>query len=297
MELSCWWLLYWYNFSPSRPHFMHMKRLGKQFLMRRFKHSGCIVQVLCVLAFAVVYFILIYYSKWVIPGLSYNRDNDIVEWGFGERVSNQLAAKHRPLVFVGGHPRSGTTLMRVLLDSHPSVRCGPETHILPKLLQLYQHVSGPYELTRLKLAGIKKPLLHSVFRNFMLDIIEQHSAKSNARSNTSLLLCNKDPFLLNNADTIKRLFPKSKFIYMIRDGRAVVNSLIERRVTIGSYNLSDFEGCLTKWNSVNEHLVSNVVIYTCRSLSRHSCAAYQIGVSVRFLGPRLSPSILWEIGA
>ena len=32
-----------------------------------------------------------------------------------------------PIVFIGGSPRSGTTLMRVMLDAHPSVRCGEET--------------------------------------------------------------------------------------------------------------------------------------------------------------------------
>lgn len=37
-----------------------------------------------------------------------------------------------PLIFVGGMPRSGTTLIRVLLDAHPDVRCGEETRIIPR---------------------------------------------------------------------------------------------------------------------------------------------------------------------
>lgn len=27
-----------------------------------------------------------------------------------------------PFIFIGGHPRSGTTLLRAMLDSHPLVR-------------------------------------------------------------------------------------------------------------------------------------------------------------------------------
>lgn len=34
-----------------------------------------------------------------------------------------------PLVFVGGMPRSGTTLMRAMLDAHQDVRCGEETRV------------------------------------------------------------------------------------------------------------------------------------------------------------------------
>ena len=41
-----------------------------------------------------------------------------------------------PFVFIGGHPRSGTTLMRAMLDAHQKVRCGEETRIIPRVLQV-----------------------------------------------------------------------------------------------------------------------------------------------------------------
>ena len=37
------------------------------------------------------------------------------------------------VVWVGGMPRSGTTLLRVLLDAHPDVNCGAETRLLPRV--------------------------------------------------------------------------------------------------------------------------------------------------------------------
>jgi hypothetical protein len=33
-------------------------------------------------------------------------------------------------VIIGGCPRSGTTLLRVMLDSHPHIACGPENSLL-----------------------------------------------------------------------------------------------------------------------------------------------------------------------
>ena len=40
----------------------------------------------------------------------------------------------KPIIFIGGMPRSGTTLMRAILDSHPLVRCGEETRVIPRIL-------------------------------------------------------------------------------------------------------------------------------------------------------------------
>ncbi|GBO33444.1 Protein-tyrosine sulfotransferase [Araneus ventricosus] len=60
-----------------------------------------------------------------------------------------------PLVFIGGMPRSGTTLLRVLLDAHPDIRCGEETRVIPRLLGLKsQWLKSPLESRRLKEAGI-----------------------------------------------------------------------------------------------------------------------------------------------
>lgn len=39
--------------------------------------------------------------------------------------------------FVVGANRSGTTLLRLMLDSHPELAIPPETHFVPNLIELY----------------------------------------------------------------------------------------------------------------------------------------------------------------
>jgi hypothetical protein len=53
-----------------------------------------------------------------------------------QRMSYHSSAKNHPLIFIGGMPRSGTTLMRAILDSHPLVRCGEETRVIPRILSM-----------------------------------------------------------------------------------------------------------------------------------------------------------------
>ncbi|MGD8487298.1 MAG: sulfotransferase, partial [Chloroflexota bacterium] len=51
------------------------------------------------------------------------------------KAPDAIEAAHddAPPVFIIGSPRSGTTLLRLLLDAHPRISCGEETHFLRDL--------------------------------------------------------------------------------------------------------------------------------------------------------------------
>nr|5WRI_A Chain A, Protein-tyrosine sulfotransferase 1 [Homo sapiens]5WRI_B Chain B, Protein-tyrosine sulfotransferase 1 [Homo sapiens] len=162
--------------------------------------------------------------------------------------ANKTFAYHKdmPLIFIGGVPRSGTTLMRAMLDAHPDIRCGEETRVIPRILALKQMWSrSSKEKIRLDEAGVTDEVLDSAMQAFLLEIIVKHGEPAP-------YLCNKDPFALKSLTYLSRLFPNAKFLLMVRDGRASVHSMISRKVTIAGFDLNSYRDCLTKWNRAIE---------------------------------------------
>ena len=106
-----------------------------------------------------------------------------------------------PLIFIGGVPRSGTTLMRAMLDAHPEVRCGQETRVIPRMLQYYNNwLNSEKESMRLEEAGIDRKILANAVAQFCLEIIATHGEPANR-------LCNKDPLTLKYGVSLSELFP------------------------------------------------------------------------------------------
>nr|KAG5707044.1 hypothetical protein BaRGS_019649 [Batillaria attramentaria] len=164
------------------------------------------------------------------------------------------------IIFIGGMPRSGTTLMRVMLDAHPDVRCGEETRVIPRILGMRtQWERAPVEKKRLEAAGVTGEVLDSAVRAFILEIVAKHGEAAPR-------LCNKDPFTLKSAIYLSQQFPRSKFILMIRDGRAVVHSIITRKVTISGVEKSTDQvikpvniEALSKWvGQIPEEVVNDM---------------------------------------
>jgi len=165
-----------------------------------------------------------------------------------------------PLIFIGGMPRSGTTLMRAILDAHPDVRCGEETRVIPRILGLKtQWMRSEKESKRLIEAGLTDDVLNSAIASFILEVIAKHAEPAPR-------LCNKDPFTLKSTLDLKKMFPNSQFLLLVRDGRAVVHSIMSRGVTISGFDLKNFRNCLEKWNAAMENMYMQ-----CRKAGPSSC--------------------------
>jgi protein-tyrosine sulfotransferase len=139
--------------------------------------------------------------------------------------SAPYVSEDSPIV-VGGSGRSGTTLLRVILDSHPAICCGPETQIFlphpPNLRRLSECYDLPLsELKRIKrYAGSQAEFIDHVSRAYRERTGRARWAEKH-RSNIGVV------------DFIFSHFPKTRFIHMIRDGRDVVCSLQRHLKLVG----------------------------------------------------------------
>ncbi|XP_017786329.1 PREDICTED: protein-tyrosine sulfotransferase, partial [Nicrophorus vespilloides] len=138
--------------------------------------------------------------------------------------------------------------------------CGQETRVIPRVLQFrYQWLKSDKESLRLEQAGVSKSVLDSANAAYILEIIAKHGEPAPR-------LCNKDPLLIKMGTYIVDLFPNAKFIFMTRDGRATVHSIISRQVTITGFDLSSYRQCLKKWNRAAE-----AMNLQCRELGSSKC--------------------------
>src|SRR5919201_5183327 len=65
------------------------------------------------------------------------------------RVAARLREPDRPPApFVVGVPRSGTTLLRLMLDAHAELAVPPETHFLPRLIRVCRQAEARGEDSR-----------------------------------------------------------------------------------------------------------------------------------------------------
>ena len=78
------------------------------------------------------------------------------------------------------------TWKRVLIEMNKNIRCGPETHIIPRMIARWELGRGT---KRMDDSGINSNLYDEICSEFILKIIAKHDYGSQQ-------LCNKDPFTL-----------------------------------------------------------------------------------------------------
>ncbi len=145
--------------------------------------------------------------------------------------------KNNAPFFILGRERSGTTMLRVNLNNHSNIYIPPESPFILNLYKKYGKQTNinpktfiedlkqdPYllkwDIDYQKLTDELSSLNVQSFTNFCIEILKH-------LSNGKVIVGDKNPTYSLFGFTLHHLFTGSKFIWIIRDYRAQVNSMLK----------------------------------------------------------------------
>ncbi len=128
-----------------------------------------------------------------------------------------------PLAFLGGHPRSGTTLLEQILDAHPGVAALDEPNAFLDVLQPAFFSSKNFSSQRL-----------NAIRRLYIEAL-QWELGSGAEGR---LLVDKNPSPTARLPVWLRVFPESRVLIALRDPRDVAVSCYFQNVPLNAVNVN-----------------------------------------------------------
>jgi hypothetical protein len=151
------------------------------------------------------------------------------------------AEAESPAPFIVGMTRSGTTLLRLMLDSHPELAIPPETHFLPEVIAAFKEGrSSPEQVVEVMKENRRWPDFE-IAPEAMLERLRAvapleapgdafrafygYYAEREGKPRWG----DKTPGYATKMRRIWRALPEARFIHMIRDGRDVAVSLARRQ--------------------------------------------------------------------
>jgi tetratricopeptide (TPR) repeat protein len=127
------------------------------------------------------------------------------------------------LAFLGGHPRSGTTLLEQVLDAHPEVAALDEPTAFLDVLQPEFHKSKDLSSAR----------LNTLRRQYIEALLLEAGPESAGK-----LLVDKNPSPTARLALWLRVFPELRVIIAIRDPRDVVLSCYFQNIPLNAANVN-----------------------------------------------------------
>ena len=172
--------------------------------------------------------------------------------------ANSLPPPHR-FALLGGHPRSGTTLLEQVLDSHPDVVSAEETEIF------YNEAYGPLLRGQPDDTALYAALVQATPERLQVSRQNYFRAMglSLGKPVGGRLLIDKNPSYTFLAPAFVRIFPETKFLIALRDPRDVVLSCFMQNIPlnqVGAAYLSlasaaeEYAALMGVWQSIKPRL-------------------------------------------
>lgn len=145
--------------------------------------------------------------------------------------------------FIIGNPRSGTSLLRSLLNVHPQVCVAPECGFLLWLrpawtdrtwdadawsrFALEVHACRKFETWGIPIAALERELMAAKPASFPEAAGVVYATYARVRGKNNAIWGDKNNYYIGQVPEIRSMYPASKFIHIVRDVRDVACSYME----------------------------------------------------------------------
>jgi hypothetical protein len=125
-------------------------------------------------------------------------------------------------IFIGGQRRSGTTVLRMMLDRHRRIACGPESHFASRFMRWHDQLAQEWSET-VRRYGFGPEVVDGAFAALANSIFSRHQ-----RLQGKERWAEKTPRNILRIEYLFRLFPGAQFVHVIRDPRDAYCSIREK---------------------------------------------------------------------
>ena len=181
----------------------------------------------------------------------------IAGWQNRRSAIRRAAAGPPAAPFVVGATRSGTTLLRLMLDAHPGISIPSETHFIPELISAREkHGASSAQMLELLTS-------HRRWGDFTIEADELaarwatldpltgpaavrafYELYADKQGNPGARWGDKTPGYIKSMREIQIYLPEARFIHLIRDGRDVALSILKQH-----WGPQTIEAAAEKWRS------------------------------------------------
>ena len=151
--------------------------------------------------------------------------------------------ERKPPIFEIGVARSGTTILSLMLDSHPRIAIPYESHFFTEYYLNRESVNEQLKQPELRQKVVERilnekyvkewdytPSIKDIDLRNCSDLSEtiRELYVAYARYHGKDIWGDKTPSYITNIDVLNNLFPDAKYIHLVRDGRDVALSLMQQ---------------------------------------------------------------------
>ncbi|MBL4586795.1 MAG: sulfotransferase [Flavobacteriales bacterium] len=149
---------------------------------------------------------------------------------------------NEPIIIIG-NPRSGTSLLRIMLNSHPNIVIPPECGFIQWWHEQYKGWNASFTSANVELyvndvLGSKKIETYELDKENLIEHINQIRPKSYSELSACIPISyasskpikrwgDKNNYYIHHIPLIKDIYPNARFIHITRDGRDVASSYLE----------------------------------------------------------------------